>query len=156
MLIECPGSRWSLHGSNATRIGESPGISRKDYTPTARPRLPARQHLQPLSLRPRMQEHSESVQIAAKSVTSKPTRSIAYYLVDLCYDLFSIYLFFIRRPNTPPPILSLSLSLSLLLYSRTWLMHFTLGFRLCPMLNGTMKQEDGFNDSAFAIGAPSV
>lgn len=126
MLIECSGSRWSLHGSNATRIGESPEISRKDYTPTARPRLPARQHLQPLSLRPRTQGRSESVQIAAKSVTSKPTRSIAFYLVDLCYDL-SLHNFSLFADGTPLP------SLSLLRYSRTWLMHLTVGsgFVLC-------------------------
>ena len=29
-------------------------------------------------------------------------------------------------------------------------------FRLCPLLNGTMKQEDGFSDSAFAMGAPAI
>jgi len=27
-------------------------------------------------------------------------------------------------------------------------------YRLCPLLNGTMKQQDGFTESAFAIGAP--
>ncbi|MCJ1473355.1 hypothetical protein MMC13_002006 [Lambiella insularis] len=29
-------------------------------------------------------------------------------------------------------------------------------FRLCPMLNGTAKQEDGFSDTAFAMGAPAI
>lgn len=31
-----------------------------------------------------------------------------------------------------------------------------LDLRLCPMLNGTMKQDEGFGSSAFTIGTPDL
>ncbi|KAL8673997.1 MAG: hypothetical protein Q9168_001582 [Polycauliona sp. 1 TL-2023] len=34
--------------------------------------------------------------------------------------------------------------------------HIKTNKKLCPMLNGTMKQNDGFGDSPFAMGAPAI
>lgn len=129
----------SLLAFNATRVGGLLVISRKAPILTTRKQiLRTRHHLLPFPV-PKLQAPNANAQIAVKWGTSRPIKSNLY-------RLFSILLL----TNT---------------FSCNFFHGFPGGFdtnldagiiRLCPMLNGTMKQEENLNDSAFVIGAPAI
>lgn len=87
--------------------------------------------------------HSANVQIVVKSATSKQIKSSYWPVSNLCH---------LERTSTQsplpfPPALTHSLMIPLLMPIPP--------HRLCPMLNGTMKTEDTFRDTAFAMSAPA-
>lgn len=65
----------------------------------------------------------------------------------------SLHSLYLTGPVTPtgPHVLSTSISALGILAN-----NLTLSHRLCPLLNGTIKQEDGFNNAAFMGAAPTM
>jgi len=73
-----------------------------------------------------------------KLAISRPTKSAAHRLIE------SIHFHFETR----------SFLTTFLHLSENDLLTTSTLNRLCPLLNGTMKQEEGFTEPAFAMGAP--
>jgi len=90
--------------------------------------------------------HSANVPTAAKSATSKPIKSCAPS-ASTCLPLYlnSVETYSLHTyPNTTSARIYKSLA-------NKWgrVLRRCLIYRLCPMLNGTIKQDEGFGDSAF-------
>ncbi len=92
-----------------------------------------------------MQARSASAQIVVKLAISKQTKSIVpYFIMMPCPEGCSL-----------PSILAAGLprSIESLEKCADW---DGIELRLCPMLNGTMKQDEGFGSSAFTIGTSDL
>ena len=81
-----------------------------------------------------------NVQIAVRSDTSKLIKSaithLIKYTISHSYPYTLVSVFILNRSAVAN--------------------HRSHALRLCPLLNGTMKQEDGFGDSAFTLSAPAL
>jgi len=78
-----------------------------------------------------------------KLAISRPTKSAAHRLIESIH-IHSLLFHFETR----------SFLTTFLHQSENDLLTTSTLNRLCPLLNGTMKQEEGFTEPAFAMGAP--